>query len=159
MRSSEVDVVLTGERLDRPEALVLYAEGLEVVSLEAADPKRCTIRLRVPAACRLGEHLFRLRTAAGLSNLLTFRVGLLPEIAETEPNDEPQSASALRLAREKSPRASRWRAMTSSTQARSKSDPRSFCSRSWTASWATVIAVNSACLGLASFWSSVRAAS
>jgi hypothetical protein len=57
-----------------------------------------TLKVTVAIApdCRLGEHLFRIRTATGISDARTFWVGALPSVAEVEPNsefDKPQSIS------------------------------------------------------------------
>jgi hypothetical protein len=100
-RGTEVALTLKGDRLDDAEALVLFGPGLEQVGpLEPvtgkdgkSDGKAVRGRLRIAADCPLGEHTLRVRTRTGLSEVDTFWVGLLPTVAEVEPNgdaDRPQ---------------------------------------------------------------------
>ena len=50
--------------------------------------KRVKARLALAADCPLGPHALRLQSATGISNLVTFSVGALPEVNEIEPNDD-----------------------------------------------------------------------
>ena len=68
------------------------------------DPKRqlnpqlsesLTVRLTVSADARPGLRELRVTTKLGLSNPLRFRVGELPEIRESEPNDKASGATAV----------------------------------------------------------------
>ncbi len=47
--------------------------------------------------CQLGIHAIRLRSLGGVSNLRTFTVGNLPEVKETEPNNDPEQAQPIPL--------------------------------------------------------------
>lgn len=86
---SEVTVTLRGERLAKPLGALLDAPGIEVLEAIGADNGSCKLRLRLAADCALGPHALRVRTAAGLSNLLPFHVGPLPAIAERRDGDRP----------------------------------------------------------------------
>jgi len=55
------------------------------------------VRLAIAADCRLGPHAFRVRTATGISNLLTFSVGALKEVQEVEPNNDAEHAQKIAL--------------------------------------------------------------
>ena len=94
-RGTEVEVKLHGVRLaDQPEQILFYQPGIEVVKIESIDPNKVKCRLKIDEDCRLGRHALRLRTSSGLTNLLTFHVSNLKEIAEAEPNntaDQPQT--------------------------------------------------------------------
>lgn len=89
-RGTEVEVVFMGERLQDPLALLGDTEGIEVCSIASDKPERCTVTLRLAEDCALGAHALRLRCAEGLSNLLLFHVGVLPEV-RAMPGAEPQS--------------------------------------------------------------------
>ena len=47
--------------------------------------------------CQLGIHALRIRSLGGVSNLRTFTVGNLPEVAEVEPNTNFKQAQAIPL--------------------------------------------------------------
>ena len=86
---SEVTVTLRGERLAKPLGALLDAPGIEVLDATGTDNGSCQLRLRLAADCAPGPHALRVRTAAGLSNLLPFHVGPLPAIAERRDGDQP----------------------------------------------------------------------
>lgn len=86
---SDVTVTLRGERLAEPLGALLDAPGVEVLEAVGTDGGSCKLRLRLAADCPLGQHALRLRTAAGLSNLLPFHVGPLPAIQEQRDGDQP----------------------------------------------------------------------
>ncbi len=87
-RGTEIDVVLSGARLGDAREIMLYYPGIRVVKLEPQKDGSVKVRLAIAPDCRLGLHAFRVRTATGISNLLQFSVGSLPEIQEIEPNSE-----------------------------------------------------------------------
>lgn len=94
-RGTEATVSFHGVRLDKPQQLLLYGGGVEVLELTPTDGKRFEARLKLDAACPLGIHAVRVRTARGLSNLMTLHVGALPEMAEAEPNSELAEAQVV----------------------------------------------------------------
>ena len=93
-RGTEVEVVFSGKRLgDGPFQVLFYEMGIEAGEVESLKGKQVKCVLKLDDTCRLGRHALRLRTASGLSNLVTFHVGNLKEIEEAEPNnstDKPQ---------------------------------------------------------------------
>jgi len=96
-RGSEVDLRLTGARLDDTEELVFYEPGIEVLKLETAKTNSVNARIKVAADCALGEHHFRLRTKGGVSELRTLQVGAFPVVAEVEPNNGTTNAQKVAL--------------------------------------------------------------
>ena len=87
-RGTELDVQLTGARLADAQEVLLYYPGIRVASLAAAEAGRVAARLAIAPDCRMGTHALRLRTATGVSNLITFSVGPLPQVDEIEPNND-----------------------------------------------------------------------
>jgi hypothetical protein len=95
-RGTEVDVVFAGPRLGDARGLFFYESGIAVKSLEVLPDKRVKAHLAVSADCPLGPHALRMQTASGISKLVTFSVGTLPEVDEIEPNNDfakPQKIS------------------------------------------------------------------
>lgn len=87
-RGTEVEVVFSGQRLKDAQGLMLYQNGIEMVSVEPVNDNACKAKLKIAADCRLGSHALRVRTASGISEVGIFSVGLQPEIKEVEPNNE-----------------------------------------------------------------------
>jgi hypothetical protein len=87
-RGTELEITFAGERLADGKELLWYSPGF-VVKEFAADPGNfIKAKIAIAADCSLGLHGVRVRSATGISNLLTFSVGALPEVAEVEPNSE-----------------------------------------------------------------------
>ena len=87
-RGSEVEIIFSGQRLGDARGLLFYEPGIAVKTLEALPDKRVKARLLLAGDCPLGPHALRLQSATGISNLVTFSVGRLPEVNEIEPNDD-----------------------------------------------------------------------
>ena len=87
-RGTEVEITLAGSDLADAQEILLYYPGVTVTEMEAVDDKKIKAKFQFDAECRLGIHALRVRSATGLSNLRTFCVGALPEVAEAEPNSE-----------------------------------------------------------------------
>ena len=96
-RAVETEVVYSGGRLGDAQELLFYSPGIEVKKLEPVNDGSFKALLAVAADCRMGIHAVRVRTATGLSNLMTFTVGPLPEVKEVEPNSEFQQPQAVPL--------------------------------------------------------------
>lgn len=94
-RGTDVEITLTGERLQDPQEIFCYEPGIQVTKLTANTNKTVTATLGIAKDCALGEHHLRLRTAAGLSELATFFVGSLPQVEEKEPNNDPAHAQKV----------------------------------------------------------------
>jgi hypothetical protein len=95
-RGTEVDVVITGSRLEDATELLFDEPGLRVASL-AVEGANVKARLAIEPDCRLGIHALWLRTESGISDLKTFHVGALPETSEVEPNSEFDAPQAIPL--------------------------------------------------------------
>lgn len=87
-RGKEVEVFFNGARLADAQEILLYYPGIKVAHFEVVNDNQVKTRLAIDPECRLGIHAMRVRTASGLSELRTFMVGALPEVAETEPNND-----------------------------------------------------------------------
>lgn len=95
-RGVETEVVFSGARLGDAEQLLIYSPGFEVKKLEVVDDNNIKALIVVAADCTPGIHAVRIKTATGISNLRTFTVGILPQVAEAEPNsdfNQPQPIS------------------------------------------------------------------
>jgi len=93
-RGVEVEVTFNGDRLADVQEVLFYTPGVTAKELTADGDKKAKAKFVVAPDCRLGIHAVRLRTASGVSQLKTFMVGHLPEVAEKEPNNdfaEPQA--------------------------------------------------------------------
>src|SRR5581483_7936773 len=53
--------------------------------------------VRVAPDCRLGEHIARVRTATGISEMKPFQVGPYPTVAEKEPNSDFEKPQPIPL--------------------------------------------------------------
>jgi len=87
-RGAEVEVQFGGGRLGDAQELLFYSPGITTKKLEAANDGLIKATLVVAPDCRMGIHAVRIRTATGISNLMTFTVGPFAEVAEVEPNSE-----------------------------------------------------------------------
>ena len=98
-RGTEVELTLSGARLQAPSGLLFYRPGIEVRSIEpgAKTGEQVRARLALAPDCPLGEHPFRLRTASGLSAVRIFRVGPFPLAEEVEPNNAFEQPQAVAL--------------------------------------------------------------
>ena len=86
-RGSTCAIELHGERIGDAQEIMFYKPGINVASLGVTG-KVVKASLNIAADCALGEFPFRLRTASGLSDVMTFHVGPFPNVDEVEPNDD-----------------------------------------------------------------------
>jgi len=97
-RGTEVAVTLIGGRIGQdPQQVLLYEPGIEVRGIERIDDNQAKATFVIAKDCEPGIHALRVRTATGLTNLRTFHVGTLPEIAEKEPNNSFESPQPIDL--------------------------------------------------------------
>jgi hypothetical protein len=94
-RGTDVDVTFSGARLGDVQEILVYYPGITVKSHTVIDPQNIKVNFSIAADCRLGEHLFRVRTASGVSEARTFWVGALPVVEELEPNTEFATPQAI----------------------------------------------------------------
>ena len=93
---TDIEITLSGVRLDDAKELLIYDPGIKVITLQPnKDGKQVKSLLRIAADCPLGEHQLRLRTLTGLSELRTFFVGALSVNKEVEPNNEMSKAQIV----------------------------------------------------------------
>lgn len=87
-RGIELEVTFSGARLADAKEILYYQPGITTEKLQAVNDGQVKATLRIAADCRLGLHDLRLRTATGISELRSFTVGALPDVAEVEPNSD-----------------------------------------------------------------------
>src|SRR5436305_14785542 len=81
-RGQELELPLSGARLGDAKEILWYQPGITTLSLAKVDNNNVKAKIRIAPDARLGLYDLRLRTATGLSELRTFSVGALPEVAE-----------------------------------------------------------------------------
>jgi hypothetical protein len=94
-RGTEQVLVLGGARLKDAQEILLYDQGISVTKLEVVNDSQVKAKIKIAGDCRPGEHAMRLRTATGITEMLTFWVGTLPVIAEKEPNNDLATAQKV----------------------------------------------------------------
>ena len=92
---SELELNFEGERLQDSEEIISYEPGLKILKLNAVTNALVKAQLKIENDCALGEHHFRIRTASGFSELMTFFVGPFPVIQEVEPNNDLSKAQKV----------------------------------------------------------------
>jgi len=95
--NSEIEVKFEGERLQDTEEIIAYEPGFKIEKLNLVTNSIVKAQIKIEPDCSLGEHHFRLRTASGLSELMTFFVGSYSVIEEVEPNNNLQKAQPVAL--------------------------------------------------------------
>ncbi len=96
-RGTEAVVSFNGARLADAQEVLVYYPGVTVKKLEVVSDASVKVTLAIAPDCRLGEHLFRVRTATGISDARTFWIGALPCVNEVEPNSEFATPQAIPL--------------------------------------------------------------
>ena len=99
-RGGITEIRLRGQQLADPQELLFYEPGIRALSVTASEKKDGNVviaNLSIGPDCPLGPHALRLRTAMGVSNLVTFSVGTLTEREEKEPNNTFETAEAVDL--------------------------------------------------------------
>jgi hypothetical protein len=87
-RGTEVEVTIAGRRMYDAQEIVFYHPGITTTGLKAVSDNEIKATLSIAADSPLGLHDFRIRAASGLSEVRSFSVGTLPEVAEVEPNSD-----------------------------------------------------------------------
>ncbi|MGI9471817.1 MAG: PPC domain-containing protein [Rubripirellula sp.] len=87
-RGTTQKVVITGTRLKDGRQLLIDREGITVKSLKPLDDKKVEVEFEVSADTQPGLYPIRLVTETGLSNVMMFSVGTMPNVDEKEPNSE-----------------------------------------------------------------------
>jgi hypothetical protein len=92
-RGTDAVLLFNGARLGDAQEVLFYSPGVAVSKLEKVNDNQVKAAVKVAPDCRLGEHVVRLRTAGGVSEMRTVWVGPFPVLDEKEPNsdfDKPQ---------------------------------------------------------------------
>lgn len=92
-RGTDAVLFFNGGRLSDAKEILFYSPGLTVTKLDVVNDGQVKAVVKIAPDCRLGEHIVRLRSATGVSEMRTFWVGPFPVVDEKEPNsdfDKPQ---------------------------------------------------------------------
>jgi hypothetical protein len=87
-RGTEVEVSISGRRLTDAQEILFYHPGIKAGKLEVVNDNEIKASFQIAPDAPLGLHDLRLRSATGVSEMRSFSVGTLEEIAEVEPNDD-----------------------------------------------------------------------
>jgi hypothetical protein len=96
---TELEVVVTGNRLGDAEEIFFYEKGITALDLNASGEKSVKAKFKISKDARLGQHEVRLRTKSGISTVKTFWVGPYPNFQEKEPNTSFEDAQKVSLNR------------------------------------------------------------
>ncbi|MDB4532713.1 PPC domain-containing protein [bacterium] len=87
-RGTTQTVVITGSRLSDSRQIIVDREGINVKSVKPVSASKVEVEFEVPADSSPGLYPIRLVSETGLSNVMMFSVGVLPNVDEKEPNSE-----------------------------------------------------------------------
>ncbi len=98
-RGTTVRLTLTGLGVGQATALIFPEPGLSGTIVPAGKPAadRLVVDLTVAPDARVGLHRIGVVTPLGVPAFQTFAVSALPEVAEVEPNDDPEKIKAVAL--------------------------------------------------------------
>jgi hypothetical protein len=96
-RGAEATFSIGGAGLTTACELMFYTPGFTVKGIKAGKEDTLTAVVAVAPDCQPGIHALRIRSLSGVSNLRTFTVGVLPEVAEVEPNTHFEQAQPIPL--------------------------------------------------------------
>lgn len=95
-RGTEVQIVCKGGNLEDAKGMMFDEPGFEITTV-TAEKAQYTVKVKVPANARLGEHSFRVASASGLSDLRLFFVSPFPMVEEVENKEKPDAAQPVAL--------------------------------------------------------------
>lgn len=96
-RGTEMQLTITGNRLEDFESLIFFSPGFTQKSVEKVEARKVELTIAVDASVEPGNHLVRVRTRTGISHARQFFVGPYPNVAEVEPNSEFDTAQPIAL--------------------------------------------------------------
>ena len=94
---SEMEVVVSGDRLSDAVEIFFYEDGIIAHDLNVSNNKSLTAKFKISKTARLGQHELRLRAKSGISTLKTFWVGPYPNLQEEEPNTSFEEAQKVAI--------------------------------------------------------------
>ena len=87
-RGTEVEVTISGRRLGDAQEVLFYHPGITATNIKVVNDAEIKATFKIAADSPLGLHDLRLRSATGLSEMRSFSVGALKDVAEVEPNND-----------------------------------------------------------------------
>ena len=96
-RGHEIELNFHGDRLDDALEIMTYTAGFEVGMIEVISPKHVKAKITIAKQAALGEHLMRIRTSSGLSQVKSFWVGQFGNLDEKEPNSDFSSPQPVAM--------------------------------------------------------------
>lgn len=87
-RGNALVVDFSGARLGDAQEVLFHQPGIVASKFEKVDDNHVKATFTIAPEARLGLYDFRVRTATGISELRTFSVGALKDLAEVEPNGD-----------------------------------------------------------------------
>ncbi len=96
-RGTDVELTLSGARLEDASKILFYEPGVELLSLTPSDDNNVVAKLKIAADCPPGLKSLRLATRTGISNLRYFGVSALPQVAEVEPNSDFETPQVVAM--------------------------------------------------------------
>jgi hypothetical protein len=96
-QATSVETVIEGDNFDEPERLYFSHAGIKSEKLTPQKNEKGRFKVTVAKDVPVGYYDVRVVGKYGVSNPRTFVVGDLPEVLETEPNDEQAVAQKLEL--------------------------------------------------------------
>ena len=96
-RGAVAEWTVTGRNLSAAKRFLISGEGVEVVDKAPGTDGSVRLTVRAADSAELGFREIRADGPEGISNLLLFRVDHLPQVVESEPNDDPARANAIPL--------------------------------------------------------------
>lgn len=90
-RGAEAEIEFRGSNLEDAKTLLFDEQGFEVTTV-AAEKGKYKAKIKIAPNARLGEHMFRIVTASGVSDVRLFYVVPFPIVPEVEPKPDQQNA-------------------------------------------------------------------
>lgn len=97
VRGGDIELQLHGGDLSDAVDLFVHDPGITLNSITAESDNLVKAVVTIAPDCAPGVKALRVRTRTGITNPRLFSVGLLAEVAETEPNNIPDQAQAVAL--------------------------------------------------------------
>lgn len=96
-RGTELEVEFRGSRLDDFREVLFYSPGFEVLKVTSTNANSVKAMVKVAPTVEPGEHMVRVRTATGVSELQNFYVSPFPQVTEVDKpaNDTKETAEKI----------------------------------------------------------------
>lgn len=95
-RGTEVDVVFGGSNLADARDVLFDEPGFQVTTVKN-EPARFTTKVKIAPEARVGEHLYRVVTGSGISDLRLFYVSPFPMVEEKKEKANPDKPQPVEL--------------------------------------------------------------